>query len=247
MVTYKWVIFMRKLMILFLSLVLLAGCQRTNDEPDETLVTGEAASLSGSEETSISYQQEFEDYKQENEDVIGYLVIENSGIETVVMNSDYYLYKDLQGQFISYGLPFIDSSELDEGNLIIYGHNSYLEKDAPFHNVRNYIDVENYIDNHHRIYFYSEENQQEIYEIFAVCRMPADDEYFKYYQYTFFESESDYLLFCSQVRRYQEFSIDQMLPDIDQKILMISTCANCVKYSRDTAQRIVIFAKLVEN
>ncbi len=237
---------MRKLMILFLSFVLLTGCQ-ADAEPDETSTIGDYASLNESEETTISYQQEYEDYKQKNQDVTGYLVIENTGMETVVMNSDDYLYKDLQGEFISYGLPFVSDSQLNEENLIIYGHNSYLETDAPFHNVRNYIDVENYINDHHRIFFYSEETSQEIYEIFAVCRMPSDDEYFKYYQYTSFDNESDYLLFCSQVRKYEEFSIDQTLPDMDQKILMISTCANCVKYSRDTTQRIVIFAKLVES
>ena len=95
---------------------------------------------------------------EKNNDLIGWLKIDNTNIDYPVMYTyglDYYLYKDFYKNYFKAGSLFIDKNNVinpRDINIIIHGHN--MKNKTMFHDLINYKD-ENFYNEHKKIIFYT--------------------------------------------------------------------------------------------
>lgn len=182
-----------------------------------------------------------------NNDLIGWIRIENTSLNYPVVQSkikNYYLRKDFYKNYSSYGTPFlaekcnINTSE----NLIIYGH--HIRNDKMFGFLEKYKSKEFYEENK-IINFYTLNGEETIstkYEIFAVFKTVVyTDNDFKYYNYTDFNSETEFESFINKVQSISMYNTG-ITPKYGDKFITLSTC----EYSNKNG-RLVVIARNVGN
>ena len=185
------------------------------------------------------------DLQKENTDVKGWIKINDTNINYPLLqglDNDYYLNRNYQKEYSSYGSIFIDKdSNLDDvnSNVIIYGH-SMNDKEM-FQNLLNYANKE-YYDSHKIIEIYTN-NEARKYEIVTVfkSRVFYQDEQnvFRYYYCHDLSSEekyNDYVNNCKNLELY-DTGIDA---HFGEQLITLITC----EYSEDNG-RMVVVAKRV--
>lgn len=164
-----------------------------------------------------------------NEDIVGYLQIDNTNISYAVAQSndnEFYLRRDLNGEKSSAGSVFMDY-ECDAYNLsrntVIYGHN--MRNGSMFHNLRYFTDPEYFAER--RFIRLTTPHEETLWEIFAFYETDTD---FYYIQVVFPNDES----FLSLVSEMKEKSIYDTGIEVgsDDRILTLSTCANTASEAR---------------
>lgn len=180
---------------------------------------------------------------QKNNDIVGWIKINGTNINYPVMqNSDYYLYKNFNKEYSSYGVPFVagNCNMNTSDNLIIYGH--HIKNGKMFAQLELYKNY-NFYKEHKNIVFYTLENGQTIennYEIVFVFKTIAYSEQgFKYYNYTNFYNENDFNDFMGQCKRLQLYDTETEL-NYGDKIIILSTC----EYSRKNGRMVVVAKKI---
>lgn len=176
----------------------------------------------------------------ENSDTIGWLKIEGTGIDYVVMQApdelEKYLHLDFYGEYSYRGCLFVDEycNVLSSDNIIIYGHN--MKDGSMFGELMSFVS-EDYWREHKTISFDSIYEKHE-YEVVAAIKTEVlgdDDEGFKYYEY--YESGND-----EKLTEYSEFIEANRLYDTGvsvqsgDRLLTLSTCA----YHTDDGRFIVV-------
>ena len=180
----------------------------------------------------------------ENNDTIGWLKIDGTGIDNVVMYApgeiEKYLHTDFYGNYSYRGCLYIDEycDIFRSDNIIIYGHN--MKDGSMFGALMNYVD-EGFYEKHRYISFDTIYEKQ-TYEVVAAIKTAipaADEECFRYYEYT---GSDDVKMF----NEYVEFIEENRLYPTDAKllegdsILTLSTCA----YHADDGRFIVVARKI---
>ena len=131
-------------------------------------------------EDMLPISVDFSVLKQENEDIVGWLYLEDSPINYPVVQSndnDYYLRRLVNGEYNIAGSLFMDyrnDSNLEDDNTIIYGHN--MKSDEMFGTLQNYKNQE-YYENHKIIYYFTQEKKYEIKLIAGYTASLEDDIY----------------------------------------------------------------------
>ena len=181
---------------------------------------------------------------EENNDVIGWLRINGTGIDYVVMYApeehEKYLHADFYGNYSSRGCLYLSEAcdPLHSDNLIIYGH--HMKDGSMFGSLIDY-QSESFYREHKNIKF-DTIYEQHGYEVVAAIKTsipPADEECFRYYAYT---DENDPEMFA----QYKEFIEKNALYDTGielqegDKLLTLSTCA----YHTDNGRFIVVARQL---
>ena len=158
-----------------------------------------------------------------NEDIIGWLIVENTNINYPIVqtnNNEYYLNHDLDKNYNSTGWIFMDSSNsLDDQNLIIYGH--HRRDGSMFGTIDRLIDNKN----GGKIKLIIG-NETINYNIFSIYK--ADKEY----NYR----EINYKNLNKKIQEFKKRSLNDYKVDINGKtqVITLSTCDN------DNINRIVI-------
>lgn len=180
---------------------------------------------------------------QKNNDIVGWIKINRTNINYPVMqNSDYYLYKNFNKEYSSYGVPFVagNCNMNTSDNLIIYGH--HIKNGKMFAQLELYKNY-NFYKEHKNIVFYTLENGQTIennYEIVFVFKTIAySEQSFKYYNYTNFYNENEFNYFMEQCKKLQLYDIRTEL-DYGDKIITLSTC----EYSQKNGRMVVVAKKI---
>ena len=114
---------------------------------------------------------------EQNKECIGWLFIDGTSINYPVMhtpdNPQKYLRKNFNGQYSQSGVPFLDGRcSLQDGNLIIYGHN--MKNGTMFSDLKKYLDS-NFRETHKTIEFQTEDGVY-LFEIVDVIRTNISDE-----------------------------------------------------------------------
>ena len=193
-----------------------------------------------------------------NNEVIGWLTIPNTAVDTVVVQSpegtsptvDKYLHgTNWQGNYYYYGAVFADARlaiKKDSGpdNTIIYGHNMYPIDDKLF--FTRLVDYENFeFYKQNPIIQFSTLYEKANYKIFAIMYVNTDEsdgEVFNYIsnEYVNFVTEEDFNTYYNSI-----IERNLIVNDVDvkygDKILTLSTCEN--RYLKTS--RLVIFARKV--
>ena len=178
-----------------------------------------------------------------NNDIVGWLKIENTNINYPVMQTkdrpDYYLRKNFYKEYSVFGTPYIDENcDIENGNnLIIYGH--HINGNKMFGELENYKNEE-YYNKHKFIKFYTL-NEKAEYEIISVFKTTVyNDKGFKYYQYYNLEDEREFETFINKCKELSLYDT-QKIAKYGDKLLTLSTC----EYSQSNGRLVVVARKII--
>ena len=179
---------------------------------------------------------DFESLLQENSDVIGWLYCENTPIHYPVVqanNNDYYLHRDLHGEYLKTGTLFADYRCKPVGtgqNHIIYGHN--MKNSSMFGTLVKYTRQEYY--NTHPVLYYLTPDKDYRIDLFAGFTADATSDIYR----TEIGEANDFEAFLQELKTKSTFTSDVTVTG-DDHIVMLSTCS----YEFNNA-RYVVFGKL---
>jgi len=191
---------------------------------------------------------QFKDLLATNGDVKGWLTIPDTNIDYVVMqsskdNPDYYLDKDINGDYSKAGTLFLDpqsSIEDNTQNLVIHGHNMVSTAEKMFHFLLKYKKAD-YYSKRPVISFDSIYNtgKWKIFAVFITNGSNAKEPLFDYRKSTFKDS-SDFLNFVYQLRIRSLLNIDTVDVNENDQLLTLSTCS----YELDNYRFVVVARKV---
>ncbi len=176
-----------------------------------------------------------------NNDTVGWVEIEGTAVNYPVLHNTqsnaYYLHRDVNRQYSSSGIPFLDYQCKGDGtsdNTIIYAHN--MRNGTMFHDLLNYADEAFY--NEHKTIMFDTATDIGEYEIFSVLRtkVGAKDE-FSYYDFIDAKTPAEFDIFVAECIKRTLYKTD-IIPQYGDKLLTLSTCS----YNADN-ERFVVFAK----
>lgn len=190
------------------------------------------------EDNEEKYVVDFEKLKEKNSDIVAWLKVNGTNIETTVVkttNNDYYLTHNFNKEYNSAGWIFADYKNKVDGtdkNLVIYGHN--MRDDSMFGSLKWVINEDWYNNEDNKYITLITENETQVYEVFSVYQIEKED----YYIQTNFNTEKEFNTFAQTIKKRskKDFNVDVNKED---NILTLSTCANNNKY------RVVLHAKKI--
>ena len=235
------------LMIFFIILLFFSGTKiviwymnnqnnkKISDEIAEFVTVDETK-----EDNEEKYVVDFEKLKEKNSDIVAWLKVNGTNIETTVVkttNNDYYLTHNFNKEYNSAGWIFADYKNKVDGtdkNLVIYGHN--MRDDSMFGSLKWVINEDWYNNEDNKYITLITENETQVYEVFSVYQTEKED----YYIQTNFDTEKEFNTFAQTIKKRskKDFNVDVNKED---NILTLSTCANNNKY------RVVLHAKKIRN
>ena len=190
------------------------------------------------EDNEEKYVVDFEKLKEKNSDIVAWLKVNGTNIETTVVkttNNDYYLTHNFNKEYNSAGWIFADYKNKVDGtdkNLVIYGHN--MRNNSMFGSLKWVINEDWYNNEDNKYITLITENETQVYEVFSVYQIEKED----YYIQTNFNTEKEFNTFAQTIKKRskKDFNVDVNKED---NILTLSTCANNNKY------RVVLHAKKI--
>lgn len=186
------------------------------------------------------YDIDFDALLKLNQDIIGWVRFEEPEIINYVIvqseDNDYYLRRNLQGEYSSFGTLFMDrynDSDFSNANSVIYGHN--MRNGAMFGGLKKYEDATFYHE-YPYFYIYTPDGYASKYEIFAVQEVASDSWHYKKY----FSTLLDYAEYLQDVKAGAFYATGVEVP-YDANIVTLSTCT-----AADTERLIVQGVKIEE-
>lgn len=192
------------------------------------------------EETEVEqYTVEFEKLKDKNPDIFAWIKVKGTSIEyPIVQTKDnlYYLTHSLDKNYNSAGWIFADYRNKIDGtdkNLVIYGHNR--RDGSMFGTLKDVLKKEWYDTSENQYITFETEDKTEIYQVFSVYQIKAEDYYIK----TDFNNDKEFEDFINTIksRSIKDFKNEVTKAD---NIITLSTCGN------DNRYRVVLHAKKME-
>lgn len=181
------------------------------------------------EEDNNKYNIDFATLKIKNSDTIGYLKVNGTDIENVVVkgnDNSYYLKHNFNKEYNTAGWIFADyHNKLDgtDRNIIIYGHN--MRNNTMFGTLKNVLNEDWKEVEENRFITFITEKESYIYEVFSVYQIEAED----YYMKAEFKNNQEFLKFANTLKGRSKYNFDVDIKE-DDSILTLSTCANNNKY-----------------
>ena len=191
----------------------------------------------------LSPLQKYAELFQQNNDMVGWIAIEDTPINYPVMytpdNPDYYLKHNFYKEPSAYGVPYIaehcDPMEPSD-NVIIYGH--HMNNGSMFAGLMDYEDRDFY--EQHKIVHFDTLTETAEYEVIAVFKTTVyDDTGFKFYLFSHAKTEKEFTDYVEQCRELALYDTG-VTAEYGDKLLTLSTC----EYS-NTNGRLVVVAKKI--
>ncbi len=182
---------------------------------------------------------DFAKLKEKNKDIVGYLKVNGTNIDYVVVkgnDNSFYLKHNLYKEYSLPGWIFIDYRNRLDGqdkNIIIYGHNT--TDGSMFGTLKNAITKEWFENKNNHIINLVLENRILKYQVFSTYTVKVED----YYISTYFKNNNDFGKFVKtlQNRSFYDYQVDV---NGDDSILTLSTCTT------SRTSRMVLHAKLID-
>lgn len=242
---------------IFLFLMLLSGvmiCRYYRDTAKQNEVYEELVDIveagSETEDTEISDETsaltEYAELYEQNEDMVGWIRIDDTKINYPVMQSanepNYYLKHSFDKTYSDYGCPYVQENcnvITHSDNVVIYGHN--MKNGSMFSALTKYKE-KNYWEKHKTITFDTlvEHYEYEIIAAFKTVVYTDSSKSFKYYQFVQADTKED---FDAYVEKCKELSFYDtgVSAEYGDKLITLSTC----EYSQKNG-RMVVVAKRVQ-
>lgn len=194
-----------------------------------------------------SFLSDYQDLYLQNNDMVGWIKIEDTKINYPVMqskdNPNFYLKHGFDKAYTDYGCPYIQENcdvDIPSDNLIIYGHN--MKDSSMFSGLMNYTD-KSFWEIHKTISFDTLTEQCD-YEIIAAFKTEVytdSPESFKYYQFINADTGDEfnaYITKCKELALYDT----GVTAEYGDKLITLSTC----EYSRNNGRMVVVAKKIAE-
>lgn len=211
---------------------------------EESEVPEENENVTFSEDKT--YIPEYYELYQQNEDMVGWIKIEDTNINYPVVQSieepNFYLKHKFDKSYSNYGCPYVQENcdvQKPSDNLVIYGH--HMNDGSMFNGLMKFED-KSFWENHRTISFdtLTDRYEYEIVSVFKTVVYTSSSESFRYYQFTDAENEAgfnEYIAKCKELALYET----GVSAEYGDKLITLSTC----EYSR-TNGRLVVVAKRVD-
>lgn len=196
-------------------------------------------------ETKTERILQLEELKKQNNDIIGWLEIENTPINFPVMqgtDNEYYMKHTYNKEYSNDGSIFLDKSydwNLPSSNLLLYGHNN--KNGNMFQGLLEY-EKESYYKEHPKVKFTTVEEDSE-YEIIAVFKSrvyyKSEKDVFRYYYFINAENEQEYNNYVEQSKKASLYDTGKTATYGDQ-LLTLSTC----EYSQEDGRFVIVAKKI---
>ena len=191
------------------------------------------------EENGDEYTVDFNKLKEQNNETIAWLKVNNTNVEYPVVkgtNNSFYLNHSFDKSNNSAGWIFADyRNKFDntDKNIVIYGHN--MRDGSMFGSMLNILNAKWYENEENTNITLYTENEKCMYKVFSVYKIENEDYYIK----TEFKNDNEFEEFIKTLKKrsIKDFNVDVSK---DDNILTLSTCANNNKY------RVVLHAKKVK-
>ena len=192
-------------------------------------------------ELSTANIEKVKEYKEINNDVIGWIKIEDTKIDFPLLqneNNNYYLTHDYKNESNKYGSIFL-KHECDindtNSNLLIYGHN--MKDEEMFNCLLNYQNKDYY--EQHKTIKITTENEEREYEIVSVFKSRIfyknEKNVFRFY-YTFgFKNENEYNNYIENVKGIQLYDTG-ITANYGEQLVTLITC----EYSQQNGRMVVV-------
>ena len=197
-------------------------------------------------ETKTERILQLEELKKQNNDIIGWIEIENTIINYPVLqceDNNFYMTHNYKKEYSAEGSIFLDKDynwELPSSNLLLYGHNN--KNKTMFPELLNYKE-ESYYKEHPTIRF-TTLAEDKTYEIIAVFKSrvyyKSEKDVFRYYYFINAENEEEYNNYINESKKASLYDTGKTATYGDQ-LLTLSTC----EYSQEDG-RFVVVAKKVQ-
>ncbi len=182
---------------------------------------------------------DFDSLKKQNKDTVGYIKVNNTRVEYVVVqgkDNSYYLSHNFKKKSSKAGWIFADYHNKIDGtdrNLVIFGHNK--KNGSMFGTLKNTLEKEWYKNEENHIITFAKEDGIHHYQIFSIYSVPNED----YYINTSFKNDDEFGKFLKTIKSRSIYKFDTKVEKTD-KILTLSTCNNFGRY------RIAVHAKYID-
>lgn len=198
-------------------------------------------------DTEVKIPEVLDEYASlyaENKDTIGWLKIDGTEIDYVVMQApdeiNKYLRNDFYGKSSARGCLFVDEycDIFKSDNIIVYGHNM---KDGTMFGTLDRFANESFYSKHKLIQF-DTIYEKHTYEVVAAIKTeipPKGEKVFRYYEYTSSNDEETFLEYADFIEKNKLYDTGVEINPGD-KLLTLSTCAY-----HTTDGRFVVVAKQV--
>lgn len=193
--------------------------------------------ISKNESILDNYSINFEELSQINSEIVGYIKIENTDIDSTIVkhsDNDYYLNHSFDKSWSSAGWLFSNYKNRYDGtdkNYVIFGH---ARKDGSMFGTLKKTLTEQWYNNQNNIIFITK-NKKYLFQVFSVYKIKAEE----YYITPDFEDD---LQFGNYINIMKSRSIKDFNNEVSIKdtLLTLSTCDDNNEY------RIVLHAKAIE-
>ena len=192
------------------------------------------------------YLAEYYELYQQNNDMVGWIKVEDTNINYPVMQSidepNFYLKHKFDKTYSAYGCPYVQENcdvQKPSDNIIIYGH--HMNDGSMFTGLMKFTD-KSFWENHKTIEFdtLTDRNQYEVIAVFKTVVYTDSEDSFKYYEFTDAENAEE---FDEYVAKCKELSLYDtgVTAEYGDKLISLSTC----EYSHNNG-RLVVVAKRVD-
>lgn len=230
---YKKTILNLILYIILLSILIYSGIKIFKWYKDKTNNNKIAEQIKSTviveEENGDEYTVDFNKLKEQNNETIAWLKVNNTNVEYPVVkgtNNSFYLNHSFDKSNNSAGWIFADyRNKFDntDKNIVIYGHN--MRDGSMFGSMLNILNAKWYENEENTNITLYTENEKCMYKVFSVYKIENEDYYIK----TEFKNDNEFEDFIKTLKKrsIKDFNVDVSKYD---NILTLSTCANNNKY-----------------
>ena len=229
------------LLIIFISLLIFSSFKVINyikdSKKNEKIIDeiSKSISINDTIEDTIDdegkYNIDFKTLKEKNTDTVGFLKVNGTDVETIVVkgkDNSYYLSHNFEKEYNSAGWIFADyRNKLD-------GTDKNMRNNTMFGTLKNILNKDWQENEDNRFITFITENEESTYEVFSVYQIEAEDYYMKV---DFAKGEFKKYIDSMKLRSRYDFNVKVSEND---SILTLSTCANDNKY------RVILHAKKVK-
>lgn len=194
-----------------------------------------------------SFLSDYQDLYLQNNDMVGWIKIEDTKINYPVMqskdNPNFYLKRGFDKAYTDYGCPYIQENcdvDIPSDNLIIYGHN--MKDGSMFSGLMKYTD-KSFWESHKTISFdtLTEKCDYEIIAAFKTVVYTDSPESFKYYQFINADTGDEFNAYTTKCKELALYDTG-VTAEYGDKLITLSTC----EYSRNNGRMVVVAKKIAE-
>lgn len=187
------------------------------------------------------YLAEYLELYRQNEDMVGWIKVEDTNINYPVVQSvnepNFYLKHKFDKTYSAYGCPYVQKPS---DNIIIYGH--HMNDGSMFTGLMKYRN-KSFWEGHKTITFdtLTDRHQYEVIAVFKTVVYADSSDSFKYYEFTDAENAAE---FDAYVAKCKELSLYDtgVSTEYGDKLISLSTC----EYSRNNGRLVVVAKKISE-